>query len=183
MTSRSATRRRVEKTLALCLLLSLVIFLLSACGGNPQTQQQTNKDKQALDNSLAQARSIGVPANLLQPIIQQEQQLTGTHAPLSLLGDQPVNNYYQDLSARYSQLNSQVIGLETQITQQLDYQASQALQTMSNALSERQDQNFVEAQTFAAQLTSYQQALAKAQYPKDYLRISSAAQVPPRLCT
>ncbi|HLI68346.1 MAG TPA: L,D-transpeptidase [Ktedonobacteraceae bacterium] len=176
MVFRSAARRRVEKGSALCLLLSLFIFLLSACGGNPQTQQQASKNKQALDTALAQARNIGVPANLLQPIMQQEQQLTVTHAPLSLFGDQPVEVYYQDLAMRYSQLLTQVTGLETQITQQFDYQASQALQTMSNALAERQDQNFVEAQTFANELTTYQQALAKAQYPKDYARITAEAQ-------
>src|SRR5579875_2611235 len=96
MVFRSAARRRVEKGSALCLLLSLFIFLLSACGGNPQTQQQASKNKQALDTALAQARNIGVPANLLQPIMQQEQQLTVTHAPLSLFGDQPVEVYYQD---------------------------------------------------------------------------------------
>src|SRR5260370_42560960 len=149
----SATRRRARKPLAFCLLLILATVLFSACGGNPQTQQQVSQNKQALDNSLAHAQSIGVPANLLQPIIQQEQQLTSTHAPLGLFGDQPVNDYYSNLALRYSQLSTQVIGLKSQSTQQLDYQAYQDLQTLSNVLNERQ--NFVEAQTFADQLNSY----------------------------
>jgi len=176
MESRSATRRRAQKPLALGLLLVLITVLLSACGGNSQIQQQASQNKQALDVSLAHAQSIGVPASMLQPIIQQEQQLTSTHAPLSLLGDQPVDSYNQNLTLRYSQLNSQVIGLETQATQQLDYQASQDLQTMSNALAERQGQNLPAVQTFATQLTGYQQELAKAQYPKDYMQISTSAQ-------
>jgi hypothetical protein len=176
MKPRSAARRRVGRPLAFFLLFTLITLLLSACGGNPQIQQQATKNKQALDNSLAQAQNIGVPANLLQPIRQQEQQLAGTHSPLGLFGDQPVDDYYTNLALRYSQLNSQVVGLETQTTQQFDYQASQDLQTMSNILAERQSQNFTEAQTFANQLTSYQQALASAKYPKDYLQISTNAQ-------
>lgn len=171
----SATRRRVERSLALFLLLVLITFSLSACGGNPQLQQQASQNKQALDSSLAQARSIGLPDSMLQPIVQQEQKLAGTHAPLGLLGDQSVDDYYRNLALRYSQLNSQVIGLETQATQQFDFQASQDLQNLSNALAERQGQNLSAVQTFANQLTTYQQQLAKAQYPKDYLQISADA--------
>jgi lipoprotein-anchoring transpeptidase ErfK/SrfK len=174
MIPRFAIRRRIEKSLALCLLLVLISCLLSACGGNPQPQQQASKNKQALDKSLAYARSIGIPDSMLQPIIQQEQQLASGHAPLSLFSDQPADDYNQNLALRYSQLNSQVTGLETQATQQFDYQASQDLQTMSNALAERQGQN-LSATQFANKLTSYQQQLAKAQTPKDYLQISSGA--------
>lgn len=176
MPHHSAVQRRVEKSLALCLLFTLVTFLLSACGGNPQTQQQVNQNKQALDHSLTNAQNIGIPANLLQPIIQQEQQLAGTHSPFGLFSDQPVDDYYQNLAQRYAQLNAQVTGLVTQETQQLDYQASQDLQTMSTVLAQRQGQNMPQTKTFAGQLTNYQQALAKAQFPKDYLQISSQAQ-------
>ena len=176
MRPHSALRRRVEKPLALCLLLVLITFLLSACGGNPQVQQQASQDKHALDGDLTHAQNIGVPANLLTPISQQEQQLTNIHSPLSLFSDQPVNGYYQNLALRYEQLDSQVTGLETQETQQLDYQASQDLQTLSNALAQRQGQHLNHVQTFATQLTNYQQELAKAQDPKDYLQISTGAQ-------
>lgn len=165
------TRRRVGKPMTLCLLLVLAMLLLSACGGNPQNQQQVRQNKQALDAALAHAQSIGVPMSLLQPMMQQEQQLSGTSAPLSLFGDQPVNDYYSNLALRYSQLNTQVTGLESQSTQQLDYQASQDLQNMSNALAQRQDQGFVEAQTFASRLDAYQRDLGKAQLPKDYVQL------------
>jgi hypothetical protein len=87
-----------------------------------------------------------------------------------------VDGYYTDLALRYTQLNEQVLGMESQLTQQYDYQASQDLQTLSNALAERQGQNFVEADTFATELNNYQQALEKAQLPGDYLQISSEAQ-------
>ena len=175
MIPRSATRKHGERALALCLLLVLMMFSLSACGGNPQLQQQASQNKQALDGSLAHARAIGLPDSMLHPIAQQEQQLAGTHAPLGLPGDQSVDDYYRNLALRYAQLNSQVTGLETQATQQFDYQASQDLQNLSNALAERQGQNLSATQTFANQLTTYQQELAKAQYPKDYLQISAGA--------
>lgn len=171
----SAVRKRVERSLALCLLLALMMFSLSACGGNPQLQQQASQNRQALDVAIARARSIGLPDSMLQPIAQQERQLAGTHAPLGLLGDLSVDDYYGNLALRYARLTSQVIGLETQASQEFDYQASQDLQDMSNALAERQDQNLSPVQTFANQLTSYQQALAAAQYPKDYLHISQSA--------
>ncbi len=176
MKSHSATRRRAEKPLAFCLLIALITLLLSACGGNPQTQQQSSQSKQALDKDLVHAQSIGVPASLLKPIIQQEQQLAGTHAPLGLFGNQSINDYYQNLTLRYMQLDAQVAGLAVQETQQTDYQASQDLQTMSNALAERQGQNLAQVQVFSTQLTNYQQELAKAQYPKEYLQISASAQ-------
>lgn len=176
MKSHSAVRRRVEKPLALCLLLVLITLLLSACGGSPKLQQQASQNKSTLDHDLKSAQTIGVPANMLAPIIQQEQQMAGTHSPLGLFSDQPVNDYYQNLALRYSQLDAQVTGLESQETQQSDYQASQDLQTMSNALAERQGQNLTQVQAFATQLTNYQQQLAKAQYPKDYLQISANAQ-------
>src|SRR5260221_11188745 len=69
----------------------------------------------------------------------------------------------------------QVNGLISQATQQFDYRASQDLQKLENALAERQAQNFVEARTFAKQLTRYQSELAKAQFPRDYIQISKNA--------
>lgn len=176
MIPRSATRRLAGKSLTLSLLMTLVMLLLSACGGNPQLQQQAAQNKQALDASLSHAQAIGIPAAQLQPIIQQEQQLAGTHSPLGLFEDQSVDKYYTNLALRYSQLNTQVTGMEIQLSQQYDYQAFQDLQTLSNILAERQGQNFTGTETFATQLTNYQQALSKAHNPGDYLQISNQAQ-------
>jgi len=112
---------------------------------------------------------------MLQPIIRQEDQLSSTSAPIGLLNDQSVNDYYSNLTQHYAMLSVEVNGLISQATQQLDYRASQDLQTLENALAERQAQNFIEARTFADQLTHYQAQLAKAQYPKDYIQISADA--------
>jgi len=160
------------------LLFSLGIFLamlLSACNGNPQLQQQESSNKLELDNAITHAQSIGVPASMLQPIIRQENQLAQTNAPIGLFSDQPVNEYYSNIAQRYATLTVEVNGLVSQTTQQFDFKASQDLQTLENALAQRQAQNFGEAKTFANQLTRYQSQLAKAQLPKEYMQISADA--------
>lgn len=176
MTQVTVLRRRVRNGVLIASAIMLVMLLLSACGGNPQTQQQANTNKAKLDILITNAQNIGVPAATLQPILQQEKQLSASSAPFALFNDQSVSDYYTNLAQRYSVLAVQVQGLVTQSTQQLDYQASQTLQKMEAALSQRQSQNFVEAKTYSAQLTSYQNQLTKAQYPKDYLKISASAQ-------
>lgn len=153
----------------------LFLFLLTACGGDPQLHQQADTNKTSLDTALAHAHSVGVPNTLLQSIEQQEQQLSQTNAPLSIFSDQNTNNYYTNLTQRYQMLTTQVRGLTTQSTQQLDYQATLDLQSLAGILSQRQAQGFVEAKTFANQLTQYQNQMAQAQYPKDYIQISQKA--------
>jgi L,D-transpeptidase catalytic domain len=171
----SSARRRASKGVLVLTLAILIMLLLSACGGNPQLQQQVSQNKAALDSAIEHAQSIGIPHDMLQPIISQEVQLSKTNAPIGLLNNQPVNDYYSNLGQRYAMLTVQVNGLISQATQQLDYQASQDLQKLENALAERQAQNFVEVRTFAKQLTSYQAELAKAQFPRDYIQISKNA--------
>jgi hypothetical protein len=168
-------RRSVSKGMLILSLGILLAILLSACNGNPQLQQHEDQNKVALDSSIAYAQNIGVPDNMLQPIIGQENQLTNTNAPIGLLNDQPVNDYYSNVAQRYAMLTVEVKGLVSQSTQQLDYNASQDLQILENTLAERQAQNFVEAKTFAKQLTNDQSKLATAQFPKDYIQISANA--------
>ncbi len=170
-----SARRRVSKGVLTLTVMMLLTLLLSACNGNPQLQQQTSQHKANLDSAISRARSIGVPDSMLEAIIAQEDQLRNTNAPIGFLNDQPVNDYYSNLTQRYAMLTVEVNGLISQVTQQFDYKASLDLQTLENALAQRQAQNFVEARTFADQLTLYQAQLAKAQYPKDYIQISKNA--------
>jgi hypothetical protein len=168
-------RRRASKGMLTLPLAILLTLLLSACNGNPQQQQQVSQNKTELDSAVAHAQSIGVPDFMLQPIIGQENQLSNTNAPIGVLNDQSVNDYYSNVTQRYAMLTVEVNGLISQSTQQLDYKASQDLQGLENALALRQAQNFVEAKTFANQLTQYQIQLSKAQYPRDYIQISENA--------
>src|SRR6266566_1577571 len=170
-------RRSASKGMLIVSLAILLAMLLSACNGNPQLQQQENQNKAVLDSAIGHAQSIGIPDSMLQPIIEQENQLSHTNAPIGIgvLNDQSVNDYYSNVTQRYAMLTVEVNGLISQSTQQLDYKASQDLQGLENALALRQAQNFVEAKTFANQLTQYQIQLSKAQYPRDYIQISENA--------
>src|SRR3989440_12867588 len=156
---------RARNGILIVCMVMLVTLLLSACGGDPQTQQQANKSKADLDNLISHAQSIGVPDAMLKFIIQQENQLSNTNAPITVFNGQPATDYYSNLINRYQLLAVQVHGLEFQTTQQLDYQASLDIQTLENSLAGRQAQNFVEAKIFANQLTQDQNQLASAQYP------------------
>jgi hypothetical protein len=175
MIRRSLSGPRYKKGLLLFSIALLLTFLLSACGADPQVQQSASSSKAQLDAAISSAETIGVPASLLQPIINQENQLAHTSAPWALLNSQGDNVYYTNLAQRYHMLTVQVQGLKVQATQQLDYQAAQDIQSLENALGIRQAQNFIEIKTYQQQLEQDQNALAKAQYPKDYLSISSSA--------
>jgi len=176
MASPTIARRHSKRSIIVISVALLAMLLLSACGGNPQTQQKANQSKTQLDSLIAHAQSIGVPAATLQPILVQEAQLSSTSAPITLISDQPATDYYANLTQRYQMLTIQLHGLETQVTQQLDYQAYLDIQKLESALAQRQAQGFVEAKTFAAQLDDDQAQLARAQYPKDYIQISISAQ-------
>ncbi len=169
------SRRRVKHLFLLISIVMLASLLLSACGGDPQTQQRANASKADLDNQIAHAQSIGVPDPMLTPIVQQETQISHTNAPLTIFNGQPASDYYTNLTQQYQTLALQVQGLETQSTQQFDYQASQDIQAFEDAVAQRQAQNFAEAKTFARLLTQYQNDLASAKYPKDYIQISNDA--------
>jgi len=169
------TKRRVRAWSLIALLALTLSLFLSACGGDAQMQQQANKNKASLDAALTQAKSIGVPDTLLQSIMTQEAQVSATNAPVSLFSDQPSTQYYTNLSQHYRMLTIQVNGLMAQATQQYDYQSTIDLRTFESALAQRQGQGFVEAKIFADQLTQDQKLLTKAQYPKEYLAISSNA--------
>ncbi len=157
------------------LTLLLLALVLSACGGNTQSQQQATTNKASLDAALTHAKDIGVPNTMLQSIMNQESQLSATNAPVTLFSDQPATDYYSNLAQRYHMLTIQVNGLMTQATQQSDYQSTLDLQAFESVLAQRQGQGFVEAKAFADQLTQDQKLQAKAQYPKDYLAISANA--------
>ena len=174
--SRPQYSRFGRKSSLIMALMLLLAMLLSACSGNPQAQQQATTQHTHLNTLLAHARDIGVPAGMLAPIVKQEQALQKSSAPFSLFSDTPATDYYNNLAQRYQQLTIEVIGLETKVTQQFDYQAYRDIQDFENALAQRQAQGFVEVKTFAAQLAQDQALLAKARYPKDYLQISNSAQ-------
>jgi hypothetical protein len=155
----------------------LLTLLLNACGDNPQKQQMAAHSETSFEKELAYARSIGVPESLLQPLVQQAQGLKQTHAPWTLFSNQPTTTYYTNMSQRYQMLTVQLQGLETQATEQLDFQANTDLQNFASLLAQRQAQGYVAAsfKNFANQLTQDQNLMIQAQYPKNYVQISTDA--------
>jgi hypothetical protein len=81
--------------------------------------RQADTSKTTLDQMLHHALAIGVPATELQPIQQQYATLADTNAPIALFNNQPVNDYYQNISSRYRMLDIQVQGVIQVATEQL----------------------------------------------------------------
>src|SRR5947208_38804 len=98
--------QRVTQGMMIMLLLSLTI-LTTACGGDPQVQQQASQNKTKLDALIQHAQQIGVPASILNPIVKKELQLSSTSAPFTLFNDQPDTDYYKNQANQYASLLGQ----------------------------------------------------------------------------
>jgi lipoprotein-anchoring transpeptidase ErfK/SrfK len=165
----------VAQTLLAALLLGVVV-LASACGGSPQAQSGASSGKEKLDQLLQHAQQIGVPANVLQPVQKQEQQLSSSNAPFSPFNVQQDTDYYHNLSQRYSQLYVQLQGLISTTTDQYQSHAQGDMHAFQQALSLRQSQKIGNLSSFTTQYANDQALLAKAQMPKDYASVSQNAQ-------
>lgn len=176
---RSSQSKHISSRLAsvlLALMLLSMLATLSACGGDTSAQQQAKQKQAQLDRSLQNARTIGVPSSLLTPILQQEQQISTTSAPLTLFNDQPATDYYHNLATRYGQLQTQLQGLVQTATDQSRKQAQQDMQNLQLSLT-RGRTSGLPVQYFAQQFQGYQTALATARTPKDFAAVSSKAKV------
>src|SRR6266702_1879814 len=152
-----------------------MMLLITACGGSPQSQSQVNQNKARLDQTLQHARSIGVPDAALQSIIKQEQQLSSTGAPFTLLNDQPVTDYNTKLAHNYQQLEAQTEGVISSISYQYNIQDQQDMQFFQSSLSAQQQRKVGNTQAFSTQYNKDTSLLASTQYPKDYAAISRDA--------
>jgi lipoprotein-anchoring transpeptidase ErfK/SrfK len=156
----------------LALLLVGMTLLMSACGKESQAQQIAHWNQVRFDQQLKYAQRIGVPASLLQPLLQREQQLANSHPPFNLFSDVPAETYYHNLTTTYPLLVSQLQGLITSYTKQARSQTQQDLLDFQTTLQQSQKQHQPSGK-FSAQLVQTQAAFSQAQYPKDYAKISS----------
>jgi hypothetical protein len=145
---------------------------MSACGGGTQERQTALQSQARFDQQLKYAQQIGVPAALLQPLLRAEQQLPSSSPPFNLFNNQPTDTYYDNLTAHYSLLASQLQDLITASTNQARSQTQQHLLDFQTILQQAHTQN-QPIGNFSAQLGQAQTKFLKAQYPKDYARISS----------
>jgi len=165
------TRPRIAQAIVALLLLSTTL-LMSACGGGAQERQTALQSQARFDQQLKYAQQIGVPASLLQPLLQAEQQSPGSSPPFNLFSNQSTDTYYDNLTAHYSLLTSRLQGLITASTNQARSLTQQHLLDFQTALQQAHTQNQPTG-NFSAQLGQAQTTFLKAQYPKDYARIST----------
>ena len=152
-----------------------VMLLTSACGGDSHLQQQASQGRAQLAQQIQHAESIGVPASSLQPIIQQEGKLNSSGAPFSMFDNTPDNTYYKNQASSYQQLLSQLQQQIAIVTGQDQGQAQQDLANFKQTLATQQSQKVGDVQDFSLRYTTDENKLAAAQYPKDYLAVSTDA--------
>lgn len=168
------TLARIAQAIVALLLLSTTL-LMSACGRGTQEQQTALQSQARFDQQLKHAQQIGVPAPLLQPLQRTEEQLRRSSPPFHLFDNQPTNTYYNNLTIRYSLLASQLQEVITASTNQSGSQAQQHLEDLQAALKQAHSHNQPTG-NLATQLGQAQTAFLKAQYPKDFTKISSQIQ-------
>jgi L,D-transpeptidase catalytic domain len=166
-------KQLVTRMMLTFLLLSLGLTLLSACGSaDTHVQQQASQSRTDLDHILQQAQDAGVSAPLLQSILDQRTALANTTVPLALFNEQPVNDYYKNISTRYTMLKVQAQGVLQVATDQTQQKAQTDLSNLQQALAGQHDADM--SLTAINQVyTQNQDALKKTQDPKGYAAISS----------
>lgn len=152
---------------ALLLSLSLAAQLLSACGPDAKSAASANKAK--LDTELHTATTkAGVPAQLLAPIIAQENALAASTSSGS-------SSAYQAAADGYAKLDSQVVALEKMSPSQAQAQASSDLTALQAALAAAKSAGVADvttaAQLFDPSVPQAQQQLAAATTTKDYFAV------------
>jgi hypothetical protein len=171
------SHNRVSSRLAsvmLALVMLSMLASLTACGGDPAARQQAEQKQASFDRSIQHARAIGVPSSSLTSLLQQEQRLKATSAPLTLFDDRPATDYYHNLATRYTQLQTQLQGLIQTTTDQFRLLAQKDIQNLQLSLTQHRSKG-LPVQNFAQQFQRYQTALASAHDPKDYATVSNNA--------
>jgi len=172
-------KRAPKKTLTLIgcgvglfLLLSLLVLGVANYSGTARAAQQIGQNQAALDQLLAQAQAMGVPAALLQPALRQEQQLASSSNIVARLFN---NTAYQKSVQGYHALMTRVADIMTEATAQAQGRAQQDVQNFQTALTRATVQGPGNIESFSQQLSQYQSALAAAKTPKDYAVVSQDA--------
>jgi hypothetical protein len=166
-------RSRLKPVLVLVLLT--VLLSTSACSGDAQVRQRSLANQRQFQQELSLARQQGMTDAVLQSVLQQAQQLQSSQPPFSPFSDQPVNNYYRSLSARYGNLARQLQTLEVSATAQQVSKAKGAL-AQSQSLLLTLSNRGLPADNFHPLVTRVQMLLAHAKTFGDYALAEQQAQ-------
>lgn len=171
-----AGKRPLKKTLiqvgcgiGILLVLSLLLLGVTGSVSNPHDAQAVVQSKAQLDQLISQARAVGVPAALLQPLLKQEKQLDASR---SLPFD---THAQQSLVANYHSLSTRVPGIVALATVQAQARAQQDVQNFQTTLTRATVQGSGNIDSFSAQFSQDQSALATAKTPDDYQAIDQDA--------
>lgn len=155
--------------------VSLMLFL-TACGSLTARGQAAQSEKAKLDTAIQNAAKIGVPANLLNPIRQQEARIAGGLSSVGLFGDHNSDGSYNNAISSYQVLEGDVASAIAQATQAARFQAHQDIQAFDALLQQRQNQGFDnEVPGYQARLTQTQQQWQDGQTPNDFYKVSAYA--------
>ena len=174
--TKKRTRKKllVQVSCLIGLLLLLSLLILGIIGPNYnsdlQAEQQVAQSRAALNQSITQARTAGVPASLLQPVLKQEQQIDSSNTSFFL---HPfATNTYQPLIKRYHTLSGSIPEIIATATLQAQNRAQQDVQNFQTALTRQTVQAAGNIENFSQQFSQEQTALSLAKTPHDYALIS-----------
>lgn len=173
--TRKKTLVQVGCGIGLVALLTLLVLGVAGIGyeNDPRATQQVVQSRAELDRLIAQAGTMGVPPSLLQPVLQQEQQLTNSNRsfPLHFFNantDQRLAQSYRALSGRIPQ----IIALATA---QAQARAQQDIRNFQTALIRETVRGPGNNANLSQQYSQDEAALALAKTPADYAIISRDA--------
>ncbi|GHO44489.1 L,D-transpeptidase [Ktedonospora formicarum] len=163
--------KRVTHLGLLIVLLASLLSLLSACGSDPRVQQESSQSRNKLNQLVQHAKSIGIPATTLQPVLKQKDALDTSSAPWNPFNAQLVNDYYTNTATRYDQLTLQLQGLISATTERSDNQAQNDLQKLQITIAQQRSKGYP-VDTIQKLYEQNVNTMHTAKLPKDFFAVS-----------
>jgi hypothetical protein len=154
------------------MMIVVVALTTSACAGTTQVRQQALISQQRFNQILQDAQLFGFTHSALQPIIQQSIKLHKMQPPFSIIGNQPIDDYYRTLNKQYILLTIQLQNFITKNKSHVQNQTKQQFQRIQ-LLLEQAAKRGIPIHQFATPLERLQHNLQKAQNFEDYVQVQS----------
>jgi hypothetical protein len=176
--------RALFSRVALLLALLLSVCEIVSDNYNLQNQLQASGAKAQVYQQFRQAVALGIPAQDLEPLLQQayaldQQSPFNPHSSLQA----ETASYQRYLLGRYRALSQQITHLIPLVIHRLARQAQRDLQDFQNALAQLAARGLSSPPALAQIYSQDQVLLSAARYPRDYLTISADSQTAVSLLT